>query len=344
MKPTWDAACFVHCPGYYPAFIFLFYIFSCIYRKNAVPLQFEMRRALSFILPVLCVLPLLAHAEHVFEAGIHGGVASWSGQTAYVASQVGWQGGAHVYYLYLSPAVVGLRTGVTIDRHSAGFGRMNYEDSYSTTDVDGQQMDISYSIGRLNEQHTQWSVGVPIQLALTYYGFTLYAGGKAAFPFSGLFRQKAEHTALSVYFPAYDNMVEESIPLGASRDFSMLNEGKITLPQVQWWLSFELNYAIPLNRWATRYRSYLMIGAYADYCLTAYQPAQSSTESLLMLTDTRNGFPLQHVLTPVVESNRQGVKLVNEGRLFDVGIKLSYAIAPYDPHSDTKKKCHCALY
>ena len=67
-------------------------------------------------------------------------------------------------------------------------------------------------------------------------------------------------------------------------------------------------------------------------------------ESLIMLTDTRDGFPLQRVLTPVLEANRQGRKLVTDCSLFDVGIKISYAISPYDAHEKAKKSCNCLSY
>ena len=59
-----------------------------------------------------------------------------------------------------------------------------------------------------------------------------------------------------------------------------------------------------------------------------------------MLTDTRDGFPLQRMLTPVMNGTRQGRELVSDCTLFDVGIKISYAISPYDAHRKTNS-CHC---
>ena len=60
-----------------------------------------------------------------------------------------------------------------------------------------------------------------------------------------------------------------------------------------------------------------------------------------MLTDTRDGFPLQRILTPVIEANRQGSKLVTNVGMYDLGIKISYAISPYDPLKAAKRTCHC---
>ena len=286
-------------------------------------------------------LPISAYAEHVFEAGLHGGAAGWNAQTNYVSPRAGFHGGAQIYYTYFSPRIIGFRTGATFDFHQPGFGKLNYEDSYSTIDVEGQQMDIEYSIGRLNEKQAISSVGIPIQLAFTKKRFTFFAGAKAVFPLANKWSQTVENAALSVYYPDYDNRIYDSYPLAASRDFKQSNTGKLELPKVQWWLSLELSYAIPLNTWAVHYRSYLMVGAYFDYCFNKYTPSRSMAESLIMLTDTRDGFPLQRVLTPVLEANRQGRKLVTDCSLFDVGIKISYAIAPFKPHKSAYTTCHC---
>lgn len=286
-------------------------------------------------------LPISAYAEHVFEAGLHGGAAGWNAQTNYVSPRAGFHGGAQIYYTYFSPRIIGFRTGATFDFHQPGFGKLNYEDSYSTIDVEGQQMDIEYSIGRLNEKQAISSVGIPIQLAFSKKRFTFYAGAKAVFPLANKWSQTVENAALSVFYPDYDNRIYDSYPLAASRDFKQSNTGKLELPKVQWWLSLELSYAIPLNTWAVHYRSYLMVGAYFDYCFNKCTPSRSKAESLIMLTDTRDGFPLQRVLTPVLEANRQGRKLVTDCSLFDVGIKISYAIAPFKPHKSAYTTCHC---
>ena len=290
---------------------------------------------------LLFFLPLCAHAEHLFEGGVHGGLSGWDAQLVYVSPQLGFHGGAQLYYTYLSPRIIGLRTGVTLDNHQTGFGKLNYEDSYSTIDVENQRMEIDYMIGKLSERYTFLSVGVPVQLAFSKKRFTFFAGAKAVFPLVNKWSQTVENAALSVYYPAYDNRIYESYPLACSRDFRQSNAGKIELPKIQWWLSAELSYAIPVNKWAIRYRSYIMVGAYFDYCFSPLSPAASTAESLLMLSDTRDGFPLQRVLTPVIEANRQGKKLVNGCRMFDVGIKISYAISPYDAHEKAKKSCNC---
>ena len=293
------------------------------------------------ILSIVLFLPLLAHAEHLFEMGVHGGIAGWSSQPVYVRSQVGFNGGAQIYYDYLSPYVVGFRTGVALDYHNAGFGLKNYEDHYSTIDVENQQMDIDYTIGNLSERYTTWSVGIPLQLAISKKNVLFLIGAKAVFPLANSWKQRVENAALSVYYPTYKNRVYESYPLAASRNFAMYNNGHLRLPQVQWWLAAELSYMIPINTWSRKHRSYIVVGAYFDYCFTKYTPARSNAISMIMLTDTRDGLPLQRILTPVMEANRQGRKLVSDCALYDVGIKVSYAIAPYNSSRRRSYPCRC---
>lgn len=301
-----------------------------------------MRRVLLYI---VLFFPLVLHAEHVFEVGIHGGIAGWSSKTVYVNNTVGFHGGAQVYYNYLSPYVIGFRTGLTLDCHQPGFAKTNYVDHYATIDVENQRMEIDYTIGRLTERYTTWSVGVPLQLALSVKNFSFLIGAKAVFPMNTWWKQNVENAALSVYYPDYDNRVYESFPLAASRDFAMYNSGKLQLPKVQWWIAAELSYMIPLNARADTYRSYLVVGAYFDYSLTNYKPEHSNAECLIMLTDTHDGFPLQRVLTPVMSANRFLRQLVSQCALFDVGLKISYAISPYDRASRRRAfPCRCSPF
>lgn len=291
---------------------------------------------------LLLFLPWMAHAKHVFEIGVHGGLAGWSAQTAYVQPQVDFQGGAQLLYAYHSPYLIGFRTGLTFDSHNAAFGRKNYEDGYSTTDLDNRPMDIDYTIGNLRERYSFLSIGVPLQLALSSKRYSFFAGAKASFPLSGSWYETADKTALSVYYPDQDNRVYESFPLGASRDFRLENSGSIKLPTVQWWLSFEFNYAIRLSSPSARIRSYIIVGVYADYCLTKMKSVETPSENLVIkLTDTRDGLPLQRIFTPVHAAYRQDQKLLGEHTLFDVGIKVSYALSPYDAGRSTSRRCRC---
>ena len=149
-----------------------------------------------------------------FEFGAHFGVAGWNAQTDYVDHQVGLNAGGQAYFSWISSEIYGLRTGFTLDVHNSAFSKSNYEDAYSTLDVDEQCMDIAYSIGQLQERHTVWSFGIPLQLGLNIWNFTLFAGPKVVFPLRATYRQNIQNAALSVYYPDYDNRVEESANQG----------------------------------------------------------------------------------------------------------------------------------
>lgn len=289
----------------------------------------------------ISVLPLTLHAEHVFEFGLRAGMAGWNSQPVYLNKRVGLHAGGQFYYTYYSPYVIGFRTGVTLDRHQMAFVRTDYTDTYSTIDVENQQMVIDYRISQLTERYTGYSVGVPLQLAFSRNRFTFLAGPKVVCPFHNKWYQTAQNAELSVYYPAYDNRVYESVPLAASRDFTQTKQHSHNKPVLQWWVALELNYAIPVNTWSRNHRSYMMVGLYFDYCFSKSTPTPSEAESLLMLTDTRDGFPLQRIMTFAHEANRQGRQLVPDYTPYDLGIKISYAISPYNPHRASGKHCNC---
>lgn len=298
-----------------------------------------MKRLLFSIVLILCGLGL--RAQSTFELGLHGGVAGWNSRHTYISMQPGANVGLHAAYGYYSQHVIGFRIGVTADMHRAGWSKTDYTDTYTTIDVESQTMQIDYTIGSLHEMYTTWSVGIPVQIALKWKNVGFYLGPKVVFPISCSWTEKAQNASLSVYYPDYDNRVYESYPLAASRHFEMSQDGKIQLQKVQWWLAAELSYKIPLNNWSRTYRSYIVVGAYVDYCLTKYTPAKSNVESLIMLSDTRDGFPLQRILTPIMEANRQGSPLVNSCALFDIGVKISYAISPHKAYRRTSQPCNC---
>lgn len=284
---------------------------------------------------------LVAQAEHLFEAGIRAGMAHYDAQCHYVAPIPNWHVGGQLSYAYHSDYMVGFRVSATLDRCQAGFSQIDYMDTYSVIDVENAPMQVDYSIGRLHEKYTAWSVGVPIQLAISQKNFAFYIGPKFVFPFYGRWMEIAENAALSVYYPLQDNRVYNSFPLAASPFFQEYQEEAVRfLPKVQYAFAAELCYDIPVYT-GRRSKSYLSVGVYFDYSFSAIQDEPSDRISLLMLSDTRDGFPLYRILTPVVRAQRRGKRLVAERKPFDVGIKVSYRIAPYKPHQEVYKTCHC---
>ena len=263
----------------------------------------------AFKLISVCLLvSVAAHAEHLFEVGLRAGMASYNAQCHYVSPVSGLHGGVQLSYAYHSPYVVGVRVAAIAERSQAGFSKIDYTDSYSVIDVENEEMQVDYSIGRLDERYTTWS---------------------------------AERAALSVYYPQRDNRVYDSYPLAASPSFREAQDGYMqTAPKVQFWLAAELGYDIRIHTGA-RTISYLSIGVYADYCFSSIAAEPSERISLLMLSDTREGFPLHRILTPVVAAQRQGIRLVSSWHPFDFGVKISYRIAPYHSLKQAVYPCRC---
>lgn len=293
----------------------------------------------------LVLLPVLVHAESIFEVGLRGGLAGWRASTNYVVMQPYVHGGLELAYRYHSPYYFSLRVGVTVDEHMCGFSKRNYEDSYQVKDIEKQTMQVDYKIGRLQERYSTLSVGVPVQIGATFKEWSFFAGPKVVLPLMGSWQETLKDAELSVYYPDYDNRVYESVPLGATRHFAMKDEGKITmaeLPKPEWWIAAEINYTHYVKT-GRNHHSFIVFGLYADVSLTDRPINRSEAESLVMLTATRDPFvPLERQLTStVLGANRQGAALVNRCSLFDVGIKIAYAISPYNPYKANPHKCNC---
>lgn len=303
--------------------------------------RYWIRFSAAFLLVMLW--PSQVGAEHLFEAGLRAGVAGYDAQCRYVQPAPGLNAGLQLAYAYHSPRVIGFRIGATMDCHQAGFKKTDYSDTYTVIDVDDDAMQVDYSIASLREKYSTWALGVPVQLALGKKHFALYIGPKFVFPLRSRWTETAENAELSVYYPMYENRVYESYPLAASRDFQLSQSAtvaKSALPKIQYWLAAELNYDIPVYT-GTRIKSYISVGIYFDYSLYSAAAEPSDRISLVMLTDTRDGFPLHRLMTPVVSAFRQNRRLVSSRNPFDLGVKIAYRIAPYNPHLQSLKTCHC---
>ena len=306
--------------------------------KNIYPMK-------HIAMKMMLLLPFTFHfspslAEHLFEVGLRTGLSSFDAQCRYVSPMPDLHAGLQLSYSYQSSHVIGFRVAATIDRHNAGFGKAGYADTYSVIDVEDELMQVDYSIGRLREMHTTWSVGVPLQLALSKNHVAFFLGPKIVLPFQSTWTETAQNAALSVYYPKYDNRIYNSYPLAASPSFLETQRGTQALPKIQYWIAAELSYDISVYT-GRRTKSYLSLGVYLDYCASSVSADPSDRISLLMLSDTRDGFPLQRLMTPVVSAFRQNLRLVTSYHPFDVGVKISYRLAPYNPHREAFRSCHC---
>lgn len=297
-------------------------------------------KRLAWLILLLCPAVSIM-AQHTFELGLYGGLAGLNSRHSYVTMCPGVHAGLRVAYGYYSPYVIGFRLGLDARLHRAGWRKTDYTDSYSTTDVENEMMQIDYTIGSFREMYTTWSVGIPLQLALRWNNWTVFAGPELVFPLARSWTETAHNAALSVYYPDYDNYVYNSWPLAASRSFEMKNAGRASRQKIQWWLAAEICYDIRFRSFGKR-QSGITVGIYAEYCCLRTDIENADMQpSLIMLSDMRDGLPLERVLSSICTATRQGKPLVSSYMPFDVGIKLAYCISPYSRRSGKSMPCHC---
>ena len=300
-----------------------------------------MRHTLVVIL--FWVSSLCIYAQNTFEFGMHCGLAGYNSRHSYVSTLASVNAGFQAAYAYYSPKVVGLRIGLTADMHRAGWRKKDYTDSYTTTDIENETMQVDYNIGSFSEIYTTWSVGIPVQIALSWNNLGIYLGPKVVFPLYYSRREIAQEAALSIYYPDYNNRIYESYILSATRSFEMENNGKATAQKVQWWATMEISYRIPFNS-HHKTQSGVMIGVYTEYCFTNENVISEKLQpSLIMLTDMHGGFPLSRVLSSILVSERQGRALVRSFAPFNIGVKVAYMIAPYSKPRKRDYQCRCSL-
>lgn len=284
-------------------------------------------------LSVVLILLLTTHLAfsqghaHILEVGMRGGMS----QVLYLPADGDSHPSLHtafdLNYIYHSPYVIGLRTGLSFGRAGGTFGKTHYQDSYSTTDVEGATMLVGYDISRFRESHTVLAASVPLQLALSWRHLNCYIGPRFSFPLQCTWHESVRNAALWVDYPDFDNRVEESVPLAASRNFDISRSGTLSLPRWNCSASLELSYDLQISANHRRLAHFLSIGVYMDYLLTSVDMPAATAESLLMLTDTRDGFPLQRLLSPAYQSLYRGNPLIDNVHYFDVGVKLSWRLS-----------------
>lgn len=297
-----------------------------------------MRSRVFFILLLTTQLALSQTHAHILEVGVRGGMS----QVLYIPANGDSYPSMHaafdLNYIYHSPYVIGLRTGLSLGRAGGTFGKTHYQDSYSTIDVEGATMRIGYDISRFRETHTVLAASVLLQLALSWHHWNCYIGPRFSFPLQCTWHESARNAALWVDYPDFDNRVEESVPLAASRNFDISRSGTLRLPRWNCSASLELSYDLQISANSRPLAHFLSIGVYMDWLFTSVDMPSATVESLLMLTDTRDGFPLQRLLSPAYQSLYQGKPLIDYIHYFDVGVKLSWRLSA---HSRKRYACKC---
>ena len=69
--------------------------------------------------------------------------------------------------------------------------------------------------------------------------------------------------------------------------------------------------------------------------------ANNEQYGILRLTDTRDGFPLTRLMTPVLQAWREEQPLVAKFGSFDVGFKVAYHLTSAPRQKRTAHGCNC---
>lgn len=299
-----------------------------------------MKKLVVIVVMLLALVP--TYARHFLEVGARVGLAGLTYQTDYGSTVPGYHAALDIGYLYKSPYWIAFRVGATIETASSSYRKAHYEDAYTVTDVENETMTVQYNIGVLRERHYAYTASFPIQLGFHIQRFTFLVGPRITLPLSASYKQTASDAALSVYYPKYNNLVEESYPMAASRSFEMEAKGDLKLPTYQWSLAGELTYDFLISSQYGKSESFISVGVYFDAGLTS-APTYANNEQygILRLTDTRDGFPLTRLMTPVLQAWREEQPLVAKFGSFDVGFKVAYHLTSAPRQKRTTHGCNC---
>ena len=299
-----------------------------------------MKKLVVILFLLLALVP--SYARHFLEVGARVGLAGLTYQTDYGSTIPGYHAAMDVGYLYKSPYWLAFRVGATVETASSSYRKAHYEDAYTVTDVENETMTVQYNIGVLRERHYSYTVSFPLQLGFHIQRFTFLVGPRITLPLYASYKQTVSDAALSIYYPKYNNLVEESYPMAASRSFGMEGKGDIKLPTYQWSLAGELTYDFLISSQYGKAEHFISVGLYFDAGLT-YSATYPNYDryGILRLTDTRDGFPLTRYMTPVLEAWREEKPLVAKFGSFDVGVKVAYRLTSAPRQKRTAHGCNC---
>ena len=272
-----------------------------------------MKKVLAIL---LCIPAMMLQARSYLDLSARVGLSGLTYKTDYGNTIPGYHAAIDVGYLYKSPYWIAFRVGASIEAASSSYRKAGYEDSYSAS--------------------------FPVQLGFHIQHFTFLIGPRFSLPFKGSYKQTASDAALAVYYPKYDNLVEESFPLAASRNFAMENKGDLPLPKWQCSLAGELTYDFLIASQYGKAESFISVGVYFDAGLTSAPTyPDADRHGILYLTDTRDGFPLSRIMTPVLQTWREETPLVAKFGNFAVGFKVAYRLTSAPRQKRTVHGCNC---
>lgn len=217
---------------------------------------------------------------------------------------------------------IGVKAGLNIAYTKNAFAADDFSDAYRVTGAQNMLLNVYYTIGSLHETHAQLMLEVPLQVALRFEPFTVHAGAKFQFPVLNKFVQTLENSDLKCAFPTYGVVVDQSTCLRTGIDGVYETVGSYAA-----WPKFGVALAVD-GMYNVQLKSghKFSVGVYADYTLTPFKVPQGDNLSLLSITDTHLGIPVERVVVPLMEANHSQThsQVVPRCGYFDVGVKIAY--------------------
>lgn len=261
--------------------------------------------------------------ENRFGLGLRGGVNTLLYRAQTGGSMPREHIGLDLEYAFLSDAYVGFRLGLAADYSASQFRAVPYADQYRCIDVENDEMDVAYTMSRLTEDHLQLYASLPVQLAFAYEQWTLFVGPKFMLPLYMHRQTRAYNVDLQCTYPIYESTVDDALALRAGVVSLHQSASRETLhPRLWYALSIETGWDIYR---ATRRRTPfgVTLSLFADIGLNAYDVPKTANLSLITLTDTRDGIPVNRVMESVLRTNQGSAALVWQYRYFTCGIKAT---------------------
>ncbi|HHT60918.1 MAG: hypothetical protein QM280_02700 [Bacteroidota bacterium] len=261
---------------------------------------------------------------HYFQISAHGGLSGLTYQSDFGKMNPKANGALGIAYMFYIHGIAGLKLGANVAYSGSQFKAINYHDKYRVVDVEEDKMDVYYTADEITERHHQLLLEIPFQLALRFDPITIDLGPKFSIPLLKKYREQLYGVDLCAYYPAYDVEVDKALALAAGKYLKSGIDGTIDkFPAL--WISLSTNvaYTIPLKS-----GNELGVGVYADYALKGYLSQRTRNLSLVTITDTHDGIPVERLVESVLRANHalSGKQVVPKYSYFCTGLKLTYNI------------------
>ena len=262
--------------------------------------------------------------RHYVEIGARGGVSSFVGNPKQGYFEPGYNAGFGFYYIMRSLNYhVGMRTGLAAEASQSRFKTTNgYSDIFTTVDGNGEPIEVTYDIQRLDETHTQVYFSIPLQFSVFGENLAFHIGPTFALPLADFSNQVLYNSTLSCYYPLSGVRVENDPLMAAGfqeQQTMSIRHDKI-LPKVWVLASAELTYDVEFNG------HYAMcFGLYADYALNSFTVEKSSNPSLMYLVPAEEGSTtLVRKTDSALRANLNGNQMVDKFSYFSAGFKVAF--------------------